>query len=65
MRAMIVLVVVAVMALVVLVRVTLPPLRRRRIAAELRGDWWPRFEREFHAYASRAWETTRDAEQKN
>lgn len=62
---MILLVVVAVMALAVVLRVTLPPLRRRRIAAGLRGDWWPRFEREFHAYASRAWETARDAETKN
>jgi MYXO-CTERM domain-containing protein len=28
--------------------------RRRRIPAELRGDWWARFESEFHDYAARA-----------
>jgi hypothetical protein len=27
--------------------------RRRRTPAELRGDWWPRFEAEFRAYARR------------
>ncbi len=25
----------------------------RRTPAELRGDWWPRFEAEFRAYARR------------
>jgi hypothetical protein len=24
-----------------------------RTPCELRGDWWPEFEREFHAYARR------------
>jgi hypothetical protein len=28
----------------------------------LRGDWWTGFEREFRAYASRAWEAARQAE---
>ena len=28
--------------------------RRMRTPPELRGDWWPEFEREFRAYASRA-----------
>lgn len=37
---------------------------RRRIAAELRGDWWPRFEREFRAYASRSWAAAREAERR-
>lgn len=26
----------------------------RRTPADLRGDWWPRFEAEFRAYARRA-----------
>ena len=28
--------------------------RRLRTPPELRGDWWPQFEREFRAYASRS-----------
>ena len=28
--------------------------RRRRTPPELRGNWWPEFEREFRAYASRS-----------
>jgi hypothetical protein len=51
-----------VVAVALAVRLTVPPLRRRKMAAELRGDWWPRFEREFHAYASRPWKTAREAE---
>jgi hypothetical protein len=62
---MILLVVVAALALFVLVRLSLPPLRRRRIAAELRGDWWPRFERDFHTYASRSLQSARDSEQRS
>ena len=27
-------------------------LQRRRAVAELRSDWWPRFELEFRAYAA-------------
>ncbi|MBV9336152.1 MAG: hypothetical protein JO243_09685 [Solirubrobacterales bacterium] len=27
--------------------------RRWRTPPDLRGDWWPEFEREFRAYASR------------
>lgn len=27
--------------------------RRLRTPRELRGDWWPEFEREFRAYAAR------------
>jgi hypothetical protein len=27
--------------------------RDHRTPAEVRGDWWPRFEREFRAYADR------------
>lgn len=28
--------------------------RRVRTPPELRGDWWPEFERQFRAYASRS-----------
>jgi hypothetical protein len=65
MSVMILLVVAGALALLVLVRLTLPALRRHRIASQLRGDWWPRFEREFHAYASAPWETARDSEQRS
>jgi hypothetical protein len=53
---------VAVILVAVVLRLTLPPYRRRRMAAELREDWWPRFEREFRAYASGSWASARDAE---
>jgi hypothetical protein len=29
-------------------------LQRRRAVAELRSDWWPRFELEFRAYAAQS-----------
>jgi alpha-beta hydrolase superfamily lysophospholipase len=38
-------------------RFALPSLRRWRMAAELRGDWWSRFERELRAY-ERDWHLT-------
>jgi hypothetical protein len=31
-------------------RVAMPSVRRWRMAAELRGDWWSRFERELRDY---------------
>jgi hypothetical protein len=31
-------------------RLMLPSLRRWRMEAELRGDWWTRFERDLRAY---------------
>lgn len=34
-------------------------LRARRVPAELRGNWWPEFEREFWAYATRRGTSTR------
>jgi hypothetical protein len=40
--------------LAVAMRLGVPSLRRRRMAAELRGDWWSRFERELRAY-ERTW----------
>lgn len=38
-------------------RLVLPSVRRWRMAAELRGDWWSRFEREMRAY-DRDWRAT-------
>jgi hypothetical protein len=34
--------------------------RRRRTPAELRGDWWTPFEREFRAYAQQVARRERD-----
>jgi len=36
--------------LAVATRLALPSVRRWRMAAELRGDWWSRFERELRDY---------------
>jgi hypothetical protein len=49
-------------AVAVVVRLAVPPLRRRRIRSELRGDWWPPFEHDFRAYSSHSWESAREAE---
>jgi hypothetical protein len=38
----------------------LPELRRLGLRAELRGDWWSRFEMQFRAYARRASHDGRD-----
>ena len=38
-------------------RLALPALRRWRMAAELRGDWWTRFERDLRTY-EREWQPT-------
>lgn len=38
----------------------LSTVRRRRTPAELRGDWWTPFEREFRAYAQQAARRGRD-----
>jgi hypothetical protein len=59
---MILLVVLAALVLAVVVRLSILSLRRHRMAAELRGDWWPRFEQEFRRYASVSWRSARDAE---
>jgi cytochrome c-type biogenesis protein CcmH/NrfG len=59
---MIFLVVAALLLAAVAVRLVLPALRRRRMAAELSGDWWPRFESEFRAYSSRFAQSARDGE---
>ena len=58
-----ILLVIPVLAIsLVAIRLSLPRVRRRRLASELRGDWWPRFEREFRAYASRSWQAAREGE---
>jgi hypothetical protein len=62
--AMILVVVPALLLVFATMRISLPRLRRRRMAWELRGDWWPRFEREFRAYASRTWQAAREGERK-
>jgi hypothetical protein len=59
---MVFLVPVIVIAVAVAVRFAVPAARRLRMAIELRGDWWSGFEREFRAYASRAWESARESE---
>ena len=59
---MAILIVVAAVLVVLLVRAAVRALRRRRMASELSGDWWPRFEREFRAYASRSWQAAREGE---
>jgi hypothetical protein len=41
-----------------------PAYRRRRMAAELRHDWWPRFERELRDYMSQSWQSAREAERR-
>lgn len=35
---------------------------RRRLTAELRGDWWPRFESDLRDYMSQTWRSAREAE---
>ena len=59
---MILLCVIAMIAVAVLVRLTAPRIRRRRIARELHGDWWSRFELEFRQYSDRFAQAARDAE---
>ena len=61
---MIFLVVVALIAGAVIIRLILPVVWHLRLAAELRGDWWARFEHEFRAYASRSLEDGRRAERR-
>jgi hypothetical protein len=62
---MILIVLVALIPLAVSLRFALPALRRRRMARELRQDWWPRFEREFRAYASQSWDPGRDIKRRS
>jgi hypothetical protein len=39
--------------------------RRRRTPLELRGNWWPEFEREFRLYVSRLEQSRRPRERRN
>ena len=59
---MILLVAIGALAIALAARVSVISLRRRRMAAEIRGDWWPRFEQEFRRYASVSWRAAREAE---
>jgi hypothetical protein len=61
-KTVIVLALVVVVMLPVGFRVVTSLYRRHRVASELRRDQWPAFEREFRAYASRAWVAAREAE---
>ena len=55
-------VVAAIEVLLVIGRVVTPAYRRYRGKAELREDWWPRFERELREYMSYTWREAREAE---
>jgi hypothetical protein len=58
-------VVVAAIALAAAVRVSVLAVRRWRMASELRGDWWGRFEREFRTYADMSWQAARESERRD
>jgi alpha-beta hydrolase superfamily lysophospholipase len=53
----VVLAVATVLVCAVALRLVIPAVRRWRMAAALRGDWWSRFEREMRAY-ERDWRLT-------
>lgn len=53
---------VALIVLMVVVPGAHQAYRRRRMTAELRGDWWPRFERDLREYMSQTWRSAREAE---
>ena len=59
---MILFVVAVAVTLAITLRFAVPAVRRRRMASELRGDWWTRFEKEFRAYSSRFMQSAREAE---
>lgn len=54
----------AVLVASLLWHVGLPAYRRRRMTAELRREWWPRFERELREYMSQTWQSAREAERR-
>jgi hypothetical protein len=54
----------AVLVASLLWHVGLPAYRRRRMTAELRREWWPRFERELREYMSQTWQAAREAERR-
>ncbi len=51
---MIALAVLVIGALALVAYCAFPAWRQHRVPRDLRGDWWPRFEAEFRAYAERA-----------
>ena len=59
------LIVAAVLTAGAVLAVALPLMREHLLSSELRRDWWPDFEREFRAYASRPWQEAREAEQRS
>jgi hypothetical protein len=56
------LIVVALLVLALISPLAMRVYRRRRLTAELRKDWWPRFERDLRAYMSQTWRSAREAE---
>ena len=54
---------IAVVALGSAARVALRLRHRRRMAYQLRGDWWPRFEKAFRDYAARSAQRPRETDQ--
>lgn len=55
---------IALFVLLLIIRALVPVYRRYRIRAELRRDWWPRFDRELREYMSQTWQSAREAERK-
>ncbi len=58
------LVMLVALGVAVALRFGLPALRRWRMVALLRGDWWSRFEREFRAYTASAAESSSERERR-
>lgn len=53
---------VALLIAVLMLRTLPPAYRHYRARTQLRGDWWPRFERDLREYMSQTWRSARDAE---
>ena len=61
---MVLLIAVGLILVGLMVHMMLPAYRRHRMAAELRHDWWPRFEHDLREYMSQRWQSAREAEQR-
>lgn len=61
---MVLLIVLGVAIVALSAHILLSIARRRRTPPELQGDWWPRFESEFRAYAELASKTSGDAKRR-
>jgi hypothetical protein len=59
---MVVFIAIGLIFLGLLIHMMLPAYHRHRMAAELRHDWWPRFERDLRDYTSQRWRAAREAE---